>query len=146
MIEGKPEASVLKLRFFPIGLAIGIAEMAGPTHDEFIGFSPFMLKDPPMIIVSEVAPRLKTFLEATGAWPSARTMMMRMVLAFMLHSGRMSCSQAVGVIASDTVHRGELTRLLARRRLQKHDFNGPRRRMLPRSPHAARSCSSSMPR
>jgi len=36
--------------------------MAGPAHDEFIEFSPFMMKTPPMIIVSEAAPRFKTFL------------------------------------------------------------------------------------
>jgi hypothetical protein len=52
-------------------------------------------------------------------------MVLRMALAFMLHRGRMSCSQAAGSVASDTVHRGELTRFLARPRWQKHDFNAP---------------------
>jgi hypothetical protein len=48
-----------------------------------------------------------------------------MVLGFILHRGRMSCSQAAGSVASETVHRGELTRFLARPRWQKHDFNAP---------------------
>jgi len=35
----------------------------------------------------------------------------------------MSCSQAAGSISSDSIHRGELTRFMARRRWQKLDFN-----------------------
>jgi len=42
----------------------------------------------------------------------------------------MSCSQAAGSVASDVIHRGELTRFLARPRWQKHDFNGPLRAAL----------------
>src|SRR6056297_1233166 len=103
---------------------------AGPTHDEFIGFSPFMRKTPPMIIVSEAGPRFKTFLAHCDLKPLARTMMMRIVLAFIMHRGRMSCSAAAGVIASEPIHRGELTRFLARPRWQKYDFNEPLMRML----------------
>ncbi len=50
-----------------------------------------------------------------------------MALAFMLHRARMSCSSAAGVIASDSIHRGQLTRFLARPRWQKDDFNEPLR-------------------
>ena len=50
-----------------------------------------------------------------------------MGLAFMLHRGRMSCSSAAGVIASESIHRGQLTRFLARPRWQKDDFNEPLR-------------------
>ena len=42
----------------------------------------------------------------------------------------MSCSQAAVSVASDNVHRGVLTRFLARPRWQKHDFNGPLRAAL----------------
>ncbi len=94
------------------------------------GFSPFTLKAPPMIIVSDSAAKLKTFLGHTGLKPLARTMIMRIVLAFILHRGRMSCSAAAGAIASEPIHRGELTRFLARPRWQKHDFNEPMMRML----------------
>src|SRR6056297_21963 len=89
-----------------------------------------MRKTPPMIIVSEAAPRFKTFLAHCDLKPLARTMMMRIVLAFIMHRGRMSCSAAAGVIASEPIHRGELTRFLARPRWQKYDFNEPLMRML----------------
>jgi hypothetical protein len=78
-----------------------------------------------MIIVSESAATLKGFIAKTGLKPLAQAMLLRMVLAFMLHRGRMSCSQAAGSVASDTVHRGELTRFLARPRWQEHDFTAP---------------------
>jgi hypothetical protein len=83
-----------------------------------------------MVIVSESASALKGFLVQSGLKKVAQTMVLRMVLAFILHRGRMSCSQAAGSIASDTVHRGELTRHLARPCRQKHDFNGPLRNLL----------------
>jgi hypothetical protein len=83
-----------------------------------------------MIIVSESAAALKGFVAHSGLGNLAQTMVLRMVLAFMMHRGRMSCSQAAGSIASDTVHRGELTRFLARPRWQRHDFNGPLRNAL----------------
>ena len=109
---------------------IGIARKARPTHDEIIEFSLFTLKAPPMIIVSEVASKLKTFIGRTGVKPFARTMMLRIVLAFIMHRGRMSCSAAAGAISAEPIHRGQLTRFLARPRWRKHDFNQPLMRML----------------
>lgn len=83
-----------------------------------------------MIIVAESAPRLKAFIDQTGLKSLAMKMMMRVVLAFIMHRGRMSCSAAAGMIGSEPVHRGELTRWLARPRWQKHDFNHPMMRAL----------------
>jgi hypothetical protein len=76
-----------------------------------------------MIIVAQSAETLKGFLASTGLNELARMMLMRVVLAFILHRGRMSCSAAAGAIASESIHRGELTRFMARPRWQKHDFN-----------------------
>ena len=78
-----------------------------------------------MIIVSESAASLKVFLGNTGLNELARMMLLRVVLAFIMHRGRMSCSSAAGSIASESIHRGELTRFMARPRWQKHDFNNP---------------------
>jgi hypothetical protein len=83
-----------------------------------------------MIIVPESARRLKAFIGKTGLGSLACTMMLRMVLTFVMHRGRMSCSAAAGSIATQTIHRGELTRFLARPRWQKHDFNHPLVQML----------------
>lgn len=83
-----------------------------------------------MIIVSESAAALKGFLVNTGLNELARGMLLRMVLAFIMHCGRMSCSAAAGSVASIPIHRGELTRFLARPRWQKHDFNNPLLKLL----------------
>lgn len=83
-----------------------------------------------MIIVSETACALKGFVAYTGLNDLARSMLLRVVLAFIMHRGRMSCSQAAVAIASNTIHRGELTRFMARPRWQKHDFNTPLRAAL----------------
>ena len=82
-----------------------------------------------MIIVSESAASLKVFLGNTGLNELARMMLLRVVLAFIMHRGRMSCSAAAGSIASESIHRGELTRFMARPRWQKHDFNAPLRQL-----------------
>lgn len=83
-----------------------------------------------MLIVMDSAAGLKRFLGQTGLSELARLMLFRLVLAFLMRRGRMSCSQAAGSLASQPIHRGELTRFLARPRWQKHDFNGPLRAAL----------------
>ena len=83
-----------------------------------------------MIIVTESAAALKGWLAKTSLGSLGRRMVLRMVLAFILHRGRMSCSQAARSIAAESVHRGELTRFLARPRWQKVDFNVPLRTAL----------------
>ena len=83
-----------------------------------------------MIIVSDSARSLKGFLGRTSLNAFATKMVLRMVLAFICHRGRMSCSRAAGSIASEPIHRGQLTRFLARPRWQKHDFNAPLRNAL----------------
>jgi hypothetical protein len=83
-----------------------------------------------MIIVTETASALKGFIAKTALSDLARKMVLRMIIAFIMHRGRMSCSQAAGSIASESIHRGELTRFMARPRWQKGDFNEPLRAAL----------------
>jgi hypothetical protein len=83
-----------------------------------------------MVIVPESVAALKGFLGQAKLLRVAREMVFRVVLAFIGHRGRMSCSQAAVSVASDNVHRGQLTRCLARPRFQKHNFNGPLRALL----------------
>ena len=85
-----------------------------------------------MVIFTESAQSLKSFIGKTRLGSVARLMVLRMVLAFIDHRGRMSCSQAAGSIASEVIHRGQLTRFLARRRWQKQSFNTPLRQELMR--------------
>lgn len=83
-----------------------------------------------MIIVTESAAALTRFIARTSLKPLAQAFVLRMALAFILHRGRMSCSQAAGSIASEIFHRGQLTRFLARPRWQREDFNAPLRQAL----------------
>jgi hypothetical protein len=83
-----------------------------------------------MIIVSESARPLKRFIERTGLSDFAQSMVLKMMLTFMMHLGRMTCSQAAGSVASESVHRSQVTRFLARPRWQKNDFNAPLREAL----------------
>ena len=83
-----------------------------------------------MIIVSESARPLKRFIEKTGLSDFAQSMVLKMMLTFMMHLGRMTCSQAAGSVASESVHRSQVTRFLARPRWQKNDFNAPLREAL----------------
>lgn len=80
-----------------------------------------------MIIVSDSAGSLKGFIGRTSLGDHARAMVLNMVLAFIGHRGRMSCSTAAGSVASESIHRGQLTRFLARPRWQSEDFNAPLR-------------------
>jgi hypothetical protein len=80
-----------------------------------------------MIIVTESASSLKAFIAKTSLNNLAQGFVLRMALTFIMRHGRMSCSQAVGCIASETFHRGQLTRFLARPRWQRDDFNMPLR-------------------
>ena len=76
-----------------------------------------------MIIVQQSARTLKAFIEKTDLPAFSQMMVMRMVLGFLMHRGRMSCSGAAGTIASDPVHRSQVTRFLARPRWQSTNFN-----------------------
>ena len=83
-----------------------------------------------MIIVSDSARALKSFLSISGLHAVAQAMLLRVVLAFIMHRGRMSCSAAAGSIASEPIHRGVLTRFMAQPRWQRFNFNLPFANML----------------
>lgn len=75
-----------------------------------------------MVMVTESAAALKGFIAQTGLAETAKLMVLRLVLGFIGHRGRMSCSQAAVSVTSDTVHRGELTRFLQRPRRRKEAY------------------------
>src|SRR5215203_4862728 len=83
-----------------------------------------------MLMVTDSATDLKSFLRRTSLGEFAMEMVMRLVLAFLLHRGRMSCSQAAGAIRTEPIHRSQLTRFLARPRWQAFDINAPLRQTL----------------
>ena len=83
-----------------------------------------------MVIVEQSADSLKGFLKLTDLNHFAQLMLMRMVLCFLAHRGKMSCLQAAGMIASNVLHRGQVTRFLERSRWKERDFNEPLRAAL----------------
>lgn len=83
-----------------------------------------------MMMVADSAKDLKRFLKLTSLHEFARFMVTRMVLTFILHRGRMSCSRAAGAVFTEPVHRSQVTRFLARPRWQKQDVNAPLREAL----------------
>lgn len=80
-----------------------------------------------MVMVADLLPGIKGFLRCLGLKDAARQMVMRMMIAFMMHCGRMSCLQAAGTLRSETRHRAGVCRFLARPRWRAREINGPLR-------------------
>jgi len=80
-----------------------------------------------MFMVPKTTGSLKRFISKTGFPDFTQKMMLRMIVTFALHYGRMTCSQAAGSLTTEPVHRSQVTRFLARPRWQQSDFNAPLR-------------------
>jgi Transposase DDE domain len=77
-----------------------------------------------MVMVADLLPGLKRFLRTAGLNNDAVTRMaLRMIVAFILHSGRMSCLQAAGALRSDPRHRAQVGRLLRRPSFRRLNLN-----------------------
>jgi hypothetical protein len=76
-----------------------------------------------MVIVADSVPGLKRWLAPTGLKDAAKLLVIRMVVAFLLHAGRMSCLRAGGAVRCEPRHRAQIGRFLARPRWRKLDIN-----------------------
>lgn len=83
-----------------------------------------------MIMVTDSAKRLKGFLTELPLSEFARSMVLRLILAFVMRRGRMSCSQAAVAVQTQPIDRSQVTRFLARVRWKNTDFNAPARKRL----------------
>jgi hypothetical protein len=83
-----------------------------------------------MLMVTDSAPRLKRYLSALPLSQFAQAMALRMVLAFVMRRGRMTCSQAAVAVRTQPIDRSQMTRFLARLRWKQQDFNAPARKRL----------------
>lgn len=72
-----------------------------------------------MVIVSDVVPTLKSFLRHVRLSEASRLMVVRLVTAFILHCGRMSCLQAADAVRAQHRHRAQIGRFLERKRWKK---------------------------
>jgi hypothetical protein len=77
-----------------------------------------------MIMVAEALPNFKSFLREIPLSDTARLLAIRVIAAFVLHAGRMSCLQAAGAVRCEARHRAQISRFLARPRCSS-DFLGP---------------------
>ena len=77
-----------------------------------------------MVMVADSLPKFNRFLHPLGLKDVPRQMVMRVMIAFMMHFGRMSCLQAAGTLQSQTRHRAQVSRFLARPRWRARDLNG----------------------
>lgn len=73
-----------------------------------------------MIMVADLLPGLKRFLRPLPLSATSKLLTIRLVVAFILHAGRMSCLQAAGALRCDSRHRAEISRFVARPRWQQH--------------------------
>ena len=83
-----------------------------------------------MVMVADSVPGLKRWIAPLGLKDSAKLLLIRVVVAFLLHPGRMSCLRAAGAVRCETRHRAQISRFLARPRWRKLDINAILRREL----------------
>ena len=76
-----------------------------------------------MIMVADSVPSLKRWVGALGLKDSTKALLIRVVVAFLLHAGRMSCLRAAGAVRCETRHRAQISRFLARPRWRKLNIN-----------------------
>ena len=76
-----------------------------------------------MVMVPDSVPGLKRLIGTLGLKGSAKLLVIRVVVAFLLHPGRMSCLRAAGAVRCESRHRAQISRFLARPRWRKNDIN-----------------------
>jgi hypothetical protein len=76
-----------------------------------------------MPMIADSLPKFNRFLGPLKLKDATRQMVMRVMVAFMMHHGRMSCLQAAGSLKSQARHRAQVSRFLARPRWRARDIN-----------------------
>lgn len=76
-----------------------------------------------MVMVADSVPGLKRWIGTLGLKDSAKLLVIRVIVAFLLHAGRMSCLRAAGAVRCEARHRAQISRFLARPRWRKLDIN-----------------------
>jgi hypothetical protein len=76
-----------------------------------------------MVMVADVLPDFKGLSKKITLSDTSRLLAIRMIAAFLLHAGRMSCMQASGTVRCETRHRAQISRFLARPGWKRTDIN-----------------------
>src|SRR5438034_83823 len=69
-----------------------------------------------MVIMQDAPPKLKRFLKPLGRKATVRALLIRCIVAFLLHRGRMG---AAGAVRSEPRHRAQIARFLGRKMLRR---------------------------
>jgi len=83
-----------------------------------------------MVMVADLVPDLKRWISGVALSDTAKLVVMRVVIAFLMHAGRMSCLQAAGAIRCEARHRAQIGRFLARPSWRKLEINSVLRQTL----------------
>src|ERR1700691_2750410 len=83
-----------------------------------------------MVMGADAVPGLKRWAGTLGLKDSDNLLVIRLVVAFLLLSGRMSCLGAAGSIRCEARHRAQISRFLSRPRWRKLDINSILRQQL----------------
>ena len=87
-------------------------------------------KEPPVLIMQDALPLFKSFLKPVSLKQHARQLVLRCVIAFLMHLGKMSASRVAGAIRTDARHRAQVSRFLGRRYWRRCDLLGQLRAQL----------------
>jgi len=83
-----------------------------------------------MVMVAELVPGLKRWVAPLDLKDRTKLLVIRVVVAFLFHAGRMSCLQAAGIIRCEARHRAQISRFVARPRWREADINSVGRQYL----------------
>ena len=83
-----------------------------------------------MLIFQDALPCIKTFLKPVPLKCRARGLLIRCLIAFLMHLGKMSAAQAAGALRTDARHRAQVCRFLDRGYWRRTDLLGPLRAAL----------------
>ena len=83
-----------------------------------------------MLIMQDALPLFKSFLKPVSLKQHARQLVLRCVIAFLMHLGKMSASRVAGAIRTDARHRAQVSRFLGRRYWRRCDLLGQLRAQL----------------
>src|SRR3954452_21184626 len=83
-----------------------------------------------MVMVADSVPGLKRWIGTLGLKDSAKLLVIRVIVAFLLRPGRMSCLRAAGAVRCEARHRAQISRFLARPRWRRLDINAVLRQAL----------------
>lgn len=82
------------------------------------------------MIFREALPHIKTFLLPVTFGRRAQALLIRCMVAFLIHFGKMSASQAAAAVRTEATHRAQISRFLGRTYWKRTDLLGPLRAAL----------------